>query len=105
MALLERFIGGKNLKKNKARFLDWRNMYIKSLNYYTKRVRSGSWRGWVLAQHDNPRVLTIASTRDEIETLARGYVKEAEGVLRLRDSKGRYYDVIDYRDLTKDFDV
>jgi len=59
-------------------------MYIKSLNYYTKRVRSGSWRGWVLAQRDNPRVLTVASTRDEIETLARGTQRKGQECLRRR---------------------
>ncbi len=79
-------------------------MQINSINYYTKRVSSGSWKGWVLVQRSNPTVLIIASTRDEIETLAREYVKEAEGVLRLRNAKGRYYDVVDYRDLSKDLD-
>lgn len=65
--------------------------------YYTKRVASGSWSGWALVRRGDPQVVILAATRDDIEKLSRRHVKAARGYLKLRDSRGRYYDNVDYR--------
>lgn len=66
--------------------------------HYTKRVSSGTWTGWALVKRWEPYVVLLASTREEVEKLSRAYVREIKGYLRLRNSKGHYYDNVDYRE-------
>ena len=68
------------------------------LNFYTRTAKSGSWSGWILRHRSSPRVWAMASTRNEIEVLARRIARANKGYLRLRSAKGRYYDNVDYRE-------
>lgn len=53
--------------------------------------------GWLVRTLDSKRVIAMAGTRKEIDTIARIVAREAGGYLSLRSAKGKFYDNVDYR--------